>query len=79
MVEGCGPIPNQRVNCVVMVKLSNGDTKTLYPGTYVKYVGKSYIPRYHPFEECDEAVQVAIHCPYGFALIPRHALDWNVY
>jgi len=79
MGEGYGPIPNQRINCATTIKLPNGEKKTLYPGTYVRAIRKTYIPHNHPFEDFDDSVYVAVFSPYGLGLVDKDAIDWNVY
>jgi hypothetical protein len=79
MVEGSGPIANQRVNTSVSVKDSDGAFHTLPQGSFVKYVSKIYLPRDHGFGEYQEDVQVTVYSQYGIVLVARHCLDWNVY
>ena len=79
MVEGSGPIAQQRINKTTTVKLANGNKKELLPGTFVKAIRKDYVPRNHVFSDYDDSKFILIHSPYGLGLIEYGFLDWQVF
>lgn len=73
-------IPNQRTREPTTIQLSSGKYVSLPPGSFVKYVGKGYLPRYPrpSFDDYDERFRVAVFTHLGLGLINRDVLDWNV-
>lgn len=74
-----GPTPSQKIKEECSIRLANGNSKVLLPGTFVKAIRKEYVPYGHPLEEYDESFYVAIFSPYGLGLVPRRVLEWDIY
>jgi hypothetical protein len=76
---GYGPIPNQRMISATGVTLSNGKYVTLPAGAFIKVINKDYVPKYHPFEDYNQAQHVVAYTQFGMALVPLGSYDKNVY